>query len=103
MPYFIQQLRWDLISGNLSRENNLESNDKELKQFVKQEFANEYFGGQLEGMEDSLEKIADMVMNDEKNLKTYRDRLMNDKLFALLKQKIQTTEKTISQHDFAHH
>lgn len=103
MPYFVLQLKWDLISGNLSKENNIEVNSNELKQFVKQEFANEYFAGQLNGMEDSLDKIADMVMGDEKNLKTYRDRLTNDKLFTALKSKIKVETKTVSQHEFMHH
>lgn len=103
MPYFITQLKWDLISGSLMKENGIDINDAELKQFVKQEFANEYFGGQLQGMEDSIEKIADMVMNDEKNLKTYRDRLLNDKLFSALKEKIKIADKVVSQHDFMHH
>ena len=100
---FVRQMKWDLIVDKIVKENNIEVKPEELKDFVKEEFRSRYFDGQVnEEMENSINRIADMVLDNEKNRKDYINKLLENKIFEELKKKAKIEAKEISYHDYIH-
>lgn len=99
----VRQVKWDLITDKLVKDNNIEVTPEELKKFVREEFAGQYFGGQITGeMEKSLDRISEMMLSNEKNRKDYINRLLDNKIFDVLKKKVSIAAKEISLHDYIH-
>lgn len=99
----VRQVKWDLITDKLVKDNNIEVTPEELKKFVCEEFAGQYFGGQITGeMEKSLDRISEMMLSNEKNRKDYINRLLDNKIFDVLKKKVNIAAKEISLHDYIH-
>ena len=106
MEYLLKQTRWDLISDKLTFDAGITINENDIREKIKQELRSQYFGGAVEEdekMANSLNGIADYFLKDEKNKKRYAELALNEKLTELLKSKIKTEEKQVSEHDFFHH
>lgn len=99
----VRQVKWDLITDKLVKDNNIEVTPEELKKYVREEFAGQYFGGQITGeIEKSLDRISEMMLSNEKSRKEYVNRLLDNKIFDVLKKKANIATKEISLHDYIH-
>lgn len=99
-PVFSNQLKWTLISDKLIKENNLEVNNEELRNYMKQQVMG-YFGQMNPGDNSEwLDSYVERMMKDEQQVDgTYR-RLITEKMFNWAETQITPVEKEISVVDF---
>ncbi len=102
---FITNLKWDIIADKLAKENDIKITDDEVKAFVKDTLKKHYFKNQEDANipDDSLNQLAEMVLNKDDNKHQYQMRLLNDKIFTLLKSSVTIQPKAVSLEEFYHH
>lgn len=97
----IKALKWHLIKEQLVAANAIKVDDKDLKEVAKQvtriQFA-QY--GMNNVPEEYIEKYADSMVKDQKNIESIVDRAIDIKLTAALKKVVKMNDKTISLDDF---
>ncbi len=100
---FTRQLKWDLITERISKENGISIKAEELKAFAIERLRDHYFAGQVNEMvEGYLSQMADKMMSDEKSRRNYFNMLMEEKLFDELKKKANIQPREISYDEFLH-
>lgn len=100
-PVFSNQLKWTLISDKLIKENSLEVNQEELRNYMKQQVMG-YFGQMNLGENvDWLDSYVDRMMKDEQQVDSTYRRLITEKLFNWAETQITPVEKEISAEDFS--
>lgn len=100
-PSFANQLKWTLISSQLSNDNNIQVTPEDIKAFAKQQLFG-YMG--MSGMGDDQPWVEDYVnrmMKDQKYVEDSYHRISTEKLFEMLEAKAQATEEPISAEAFA--
>lgn len=96
---FEHQLRWQLISDQLIRDNKVEVSFDEVKDDIKKRML-AYFGITDEDDAPWLESYMNKVAKEEKTIdETYR-RLLFDKLFVALESQFTMTDKEVSEEEF---
>jgi trigger factor len=99
-PSFSNSLKWTLISDKLVKENNLQVQPEEIKEFARKQVMS-YMG--ITALDEShawMEDYAARMMKDKKFVEDSYHRIMSEKLFHWAEGLIQTTEKEISAEDF---
>ncbi|MEJ7626375.1 MAG: trigger factor [Ferruginibacter sp.] len=95
-PGFNGQLKWTLISDRIMRDNKLEVNNEELREYMKGEVMR-YFGTMDMGEDMSwLDAYMDRMMKDEKQVDATYRRLVTEKLFAFVESKTNPVEKNVT-------
>lgn len=97
--------KWDLIFSRLAKEHQITPSEEEMKAEAKKDII-KYFGGDASYFEqnpDSFDNIIASVLKDEKNAAEIHHRIVNEKLFALLRSKIKSEEQEVDEHEFFHH
>jgi trigger factor len=102
---FITNLKWDIITDKIAKENSIKITDEEVKAFVKDTLKTHYFKNQEDANipVDSLNQLAEMVLGKDDNKHQYQMRLLNDKIFSLLKSSVTIQPKAVSLEEFYHH
>jgi len=96
---FEHQLRWQLISDEVIRENGISVTRDEVKNDIKTRVL-AYYGMDAEDEAPWMNSYIDKVMQDEKMAdETYR-RLLTDKIFMTLEGKFDTEMKEVSEEEF---
>lgn len=96
---FEHQLRWQLISDEVIRENGISVTRDEVKNDIKTRVL-AYYGMDAEDEAPWMNGYIDKVMQDEKMAdETYR-RLLTDKIFMTLEGKFDTEMKEVSEEEF---
>ena len=99
-PTFKDQLRWTLISDKIVKENNLDVNPEELKEYMRQQILG-YFGGiSMDGNIEWLDSYVDRMLKDEQQVESSYRRLITEKLFGWAEHQINAQEKPISSEEF---
>jgi trigger factor len=99
-PTFRNQLRWTLISDKIVKDNNLDVNPEELKDYMRQQILG-YFGGMsLDGNIEWLDSYVDRMLKDEQQVESSYRRLITEKLFNWAETQIQVSEKPIQSEEF---
>jgi trigger factor len=99
-PSFSNSLKWTLISDKLVKENNLQVQPEEIKEFARKQVMS-YMG--ITALDEShawMEDYAVRMMKDKKFVEDSYHRIMSEKLFHWAEGLVQTTEKEISAEDF---
>ncbi|MCW3124919.1 MAG: Trigger factor [Bacteroidetes bacterium] len=100
-PKFAKQLRWDLITRKLIRENNIENSPEEVKERVRQNTIQQLYGYGLRDLGgDWVEQFISKQMNDKEALKQTGEQLLTDKVMYHIKSKVKTKDTPISFDDF---
>ena len=100
---FTRQLKWDLITERVAKENGISIKGDELKAFAMQRMREHYFAGQVNEMvEQYLDQMAVKMLADEKSRRNYFNMLMEEKLFDELKKKANIQPREISYDEFLH-
>lgn len=102
---FLTNLKWDIITDKLAKENDLKITEEEVKAYVKDTLRRHYFKNQEDANvpDDSLNQLAEMVLGKDDNRHQYQMRLLNDKIFTLLKSSVTIEPKAVSLEEFYHH
>lgn len=101
-PQFEHEMRWNLISGAIIRENNLDVTPDELRESFRNRLKG-YFGLPEDSEEENerIEQFVTSMMQDQKSLEeTYRN-LLTNKLFDWLHDQAKLETKDVTPEEFA--
>jgi FKBP-type peptidyl-prolyl cis-trans isomerase (trigger factor) len=99
-PSFVNQLKWSLITDRIGREQNIEINIDDIKEFAKKQLFG-YMGMQMIGDEQPwVEDYLNRMMQDRKFMDDSYHRLKTEKIFAWAEGQVQKEEKTITADEF---
>ena len=101
----LKQIKWDLISEKLVKENQLKANEEELKTEARKDVMN-YFGGSYSYFSEnpeSLDKLVDSVLKDESSTSRLRSRVLNEKIQTVLRSRVTVQDREVNEHEFFHH
>lgn len=94
-------LRYQLIEGKIIRDNNLNIQFDELKEFAKGFIRSQMAQyGQLNPKEEDLENIAVRVLSNQDEVKRLSEQLMSQKLLSLYKEQANLKVKEVTYEDF---
>jgi len=94
-------LRYQLIEGKILKDNNIEIQFDELKDFAKTFIKSQMAQyGQLNPAEEELENIAMRVMSNQDEVKRLSEQLMSQKLLDLYKEKANLKTKEVTYENF---
>ncbi|WP_422350280.1 trigger factor [Flagellimonas sp.] len=94
-------LRYQLIEGKIIKENDLQVQFDELKEFAKGFIKSQMAQyGHLNPQEEELENVANRVMSNQDEVKRLSEQLMSQKLLDLFKEKANLKVKEVTYEDF---
>jgi len=94
-------LRYQLIEGKIIKDNDIQIQFDELKEFAKGFIKSQMAQyGQLSPAEEELDNIAARVLGNEEEVKRLSEQLMSQKLIALYKEKVNLKVKEITYENF---
>jgi len=94
-------LRYQLIEGKIIKENNVEIQFDELKEFAKGFIKSQMAQyGQMNPQEEELEAIAGRIMSNQEEVKRLSEQLMSQKLLTLYKEKANLKVKEVTYENF---
>jgi trigger factor len=99
-PYFVNQLKWTLISEKIYRENNLEVSQDDIKSFAKQQLAGYMGMNVLDESQAWVNEYVNRMMQDRKFVEDTYHRLQNDKVLEFAETKVKPVDKEISVEAF---
>ncbi|TAF53131.1 MAG: trigger factor [Sphingobacteriia bacterium] len=102
-PSFANQLKWTLISSQLTQDNQIQVLPDDIREFAKMQLFS-YMGGQLGALGDNqqwVDDYANRMMQDKKFVEDSYHRINAEKLFAVLESQVSAKEEAISAEDFA--
>ena len=95
-------LRYQLIEGKISKDNNIQVSYADLKDFAKGYIKTQMAQfGNANPEEKELDEIADRVLSNQEEAKRLSDQLMNEKLVNFFKEKVKLKTKKVSYEAFA--
>ncbi len=90
-------LRYQLIEGRIIRDNDLQINFDELKEFAKSHISEQMAHyGQMGLADAELDKIAARVLGNQDEVKRLSEQLMSQKLIKLYKEKVNLNTKEVT-------
>ncbi len=94
-------LRYQLIEGKIIKDNGVEIQFDELKEFAKGFIKSQMAQyGQLNPQEEELDNIASRVLSNQEEVKRLSEQLMSQKLLALYKEKANLKKKEVTYDNF---
>lgn len=94
-------LRYQLIEGKIIKDNGIEIQFDELKEFAKGFIKSQMAQyGQLNPQEEELDTIATRVMSNQEEVKRLSEQLMSQKLLTLYKEKANLKKKEVTYDNF---
>jgi trigger factor len=99
-PYFVNQLKWTLISEKIHRENNLEVSQEDIKSFARQQLAGYMGMNVLDESQGWVAEYLNKMMQDRKFVEDTYHRLQNDKVLEYAETKVNPVDKEISVEAF---
>lgn len=99
---FARSLRWQLITGQLIRENDLQVEDEELLSYVKGNLKNKFNLAVAPSDEDEqrLDEIAKQFLQNEEYARKSIDNLMDEKIFKFLRDTFSIKQKEVNSKKF---
>ncbi len=101
-PSFVNQLKWTLISTQLSQDNKIEVLPEDIRNFAKMQLFS-YMGGQLGALGDNqqwIDDYANRMMQDKKFVEDSYHRINAEKLFGVIETQVTAKDEPISVEDF---
>lgn len=100
-PTFKNQLKWSLITDKIISDNKIEVAPAELKESMRAEVMR-YFGGMNMGEDMSwLDSYIDRMMKDEKQVEATYNRLVTEKMFQIMGEKVKAKKKKVTAEELA--
>ncbi|MEI9946104.1 MAG: trigger factor [Chitinophagaceae bacterium] len=101
-PTFLNQLKWTLVSDKIVKNNGVEVNPDEIRNFAKQQLFG-YMGGNLGPDAENqpwVNDYLDKMMKDRKFIEDAYTRIQTQKMFEWAETQLNPTDKEISAEDF---
>ncbi len=100
LPKFLDQLKYQLITDKIIKDNDLEVSEKEIRENIVDQVMG-YFGGMAPQSDLSwLDSYIDRMMKDDKQVESTYHKLITDKIFSWFQTQVQPIEKKISSDEF---
>ncbi|MDA0314976.1 MAG: trigger factor [Bacteroidetes bacterium] len=102
-PIYAKQLTWSLISNQVAKEHAIQAEHADViektKEMIREQFASSGMGAQLES---SMDLFVDNYLkgNEGQNYMNLMTSVQNEKVLALIQEKIKITEKSLSINEF---
>jgi len=101
-PGFLNQLKWTVISDKLIKDNEIQVQPDEIRQFAKQQLLG-YMGMQtLDEEQQWVRDYIDRMMKDRKYVEDAYNRLQTQKLFDWAETKVNAVETPVTKEEFIH-
>ncbi len=101
-PSFLNQLKWSLITDKIIRDNDIQVQQDDLRQFAKQQLLG-YMGMQnLDEEQQWVRDYIDRMMKDRKYVEDAYNRLQTQKVFDWAEEKVNAVETPVSKEEFIH-
>lgn len=95
-------LRFQLIESKLIKENGIEVKMEDLKDFAKDRIKEQMAQfGQMDPSDKEMDDIAMRILSNQEEVKRLSEQLMNEKLLALYKEKVNLETKEVTFEEFA--
>ena len=99
--YFIKDLKWQLIKDSIINDNELKVTREEVLDFAKQLARIQYSQyGIYQLPDDQLESFANTILEKREESERIVKKLFEDKVLAVVKEKVEIIEKEITQEEF---
>ena len=99
-PVFLQQLKWTLITDKIVRENNIQVQQEEIRDFAKQQLMGYMGMNALDDQQAWVKDYTDKMMKDRKYIEDAYNRIQTQKIFEWAEQQVKPEEKEISMEEF---
>ena len=94
-------LRYQLIEGKISKDNNIQVSYEDLKEYAKVYIKTQMAQfGNMNPEEKELDEIANRVLSNQEEAKRLSDQLMNEKLLNFFKENVELKEKEVTYENF---
>ena len=92
---YADQLRWNLISGKISKENEIKPEHDEIKEAARKMIAAQFMGSGLGQMADQMDAFVDnYLQGDEgKNYMNMAEQVQQEKVLDFIKEKLKSSKK----------
>ena len=98
---FLKDLKWQLIKENIIKENELKVAEEEAFDFAKQLAQAQYAQYGIPNVpEDQLESFAKMILEKQEEKERLYNKLLEDKVVTVVKDKVSLNEKEVTQEEF---
>jgi trigger factor len=98
---FIKDLQWQIIKDTIIKENELKVSAEEMQEFAKQLARAQYNQyGMYDIPDEQLESFAKMILEKKEEAERIHQKLYEDKVIAVVKDKVTLKEKEVSQEEF---
>jgi trigger factor len=98
---YAETLKWQLIENKILKSNNIEVTREDVKNFVKDYFRKNIQKGESSESDDQrLDSVAERFMENKEEVKKIFDRLYDDRLKELFKDRIKIENEKVSYEDF---
>ena len=101
-PTFINQLKWSLITDQITQEHDMQVKQEDIRQFAKQQLLGYMGTGVLDEEQDWVRDYIDHMMKDRKYVEDAYSRLQTEKIFEWAESQANPTEKVVSKDEFLH-
>ncbi len=100
-PVFLNQLKWTLITDKIVRDNGIEVNPDEIREFAKQQLFG-YMGGSGADLQDQpwVNDYVEKMMKDRKYTEEAYTRIQTQKIFEWAESQVNPVEQEITAEDF---
>jgi trigger factor len=99
-PTFLQQLKWTLIIDKIVRENNIQVQQDEIRNFAKQQLLGYMGMNALDDQQAWVKDYTEKMMKDRKYVEDAYNRIQTQKVFDWAEQQVKPAEKEISMEEF---
>lgn len=98
---FLQDLKWQLIKDTIAKENEVKVSQDEVEDLAKRIALSQYQQyGIYDVPEEQLESFAKMMLNKPEESERIYKKLHEDKVIAIVKEKVTIVEEEVSQEEF---
>jgi trigger factor len=98
---FLKDLQWQLIKGSVTKSNDIKVEEDEMFNFAKKLADAQYSQyGIFNAPEEQLESFAKMLLEKPEEKERFYNKLVEDKVVALVKEKTTVEEKEVTREEF---
>lgn len=100
-PYFIDDLKWQIIRDIIARENNIEVTEEEINEYAKNIARAQYYNyGIFDIPEEQIESFARLILEKSNQKEQIYNGIFDDKVIKAVKEKVTIVEKEVTEEEF---
>ncbi len=98
---FLKDLRWQLVKGSIVKSHDIQVEEDEMFDFAKKLAHAQYSQyGIFNAPEEQIESFAKMLLEKPEEKERFHNKLIEDKVVAVVKEKVSVEEKEVTREEF---